>query len=226
MAQQTTELVSPGKIAHKDQGSTCDSPPPATAEHARTKELLAMVPAEDQSHLVEAATQKGVGSVPKRQGRHFLVALDPDAKHGQTQIALELVKRLSHPGDVIVLLSVLDPVFLDDPGMIPLAVPYSAALPPMTDQDRLHMLASLKRMREKRADELSQLVKEHFPDHDCYVHVVHGSPDKKILWAAEKHESDVIVIGKRKLGRFEQLFYHSVSNYVSSHANCTVIVAK
>lgn len=51
------------------------------------------------------------------------------------------------------------------------------------------MLSSLKRMREHRANELSELIKTHFPNHDCYVHVVHGSPDKKILWAAEQHVS-------------------------------------
>lgn len=44
-------------------------------------------------------------------------------------------------------------------------------------------------MREHRANELSELIKTHFPNHDCYVHVVHGSPDKKILWAAEQHVS-------------------------------------
>lgn len=53
-----------------------------------------------------------------------------------------------------------------------------------------------------------------------------GHPYDAILGFAEDHRSDLIVMGSRGLGGFEQMLLGSVSNYVAHHARCPVLVVR
>jgi len=56
--------------------------------------------------------------------------------------------------------------------------------------------------------------------------VVDADPREAILTAAELVRADTIFIGARGLGRMERLLLGSVSNYVVTHAHCTVEVVR
>lgn len=53
-----------------------------------------------------------------------------------------------------------------------------------------------------------------------------GSPAEEIINFAEKEAIDLIVIGDRGLGSVSRFFLGSVSNNVSRHASCPVLIVK
>jgi nucleotide-binding universal stress UspA family protein len=54
--------------------------------------------------------------------------------------------------------------------------------------------------------------------------VVDGDPREIILFEAERLKADAIFVGARGLGRVERLLLGSVSNFVVTHAPCSVEV--
>jgi nucleotide-binding universal stress UspA family protein len=56
--------------------------------------------------------------------------------------------------------------------------------------------------------------------------LLYGSPAEEIISFAEKEEVDLIVIGDRGLGSVTRFFLGSVSNKVSRHAPCPVLIVK
>jgi nucleotide-binding universal stress UspA family protein len=56
--------------------------------------------------------------------------------------------------------------------------------------------------------------------------LLYGSPAEEIINFAEKKEMDLIVIGDRGLGSVTRFFLGSVSNKVSRHASCPVLIVK
>lgn len=109
-------------------------------------------------------------------------------------------------------------------------------------------LNALRQLRKARIAELTRIAKTFPKDVKLLIHVVHGGTERKILAAAEQHVSarlffaklvgrieltyvlaqhaDLIILARRKLGRFEKLLTTSVSNWIVSHAPCAVLVAK
>lgn len=53
-----------------------------------------------------------------------------------------------------------------------------------------------------------------------------GDPADAILFAAEKHASDLIIVGRRGISRVERFLLGSVSSRVVNHAKCDVLVVK
>ena len=53
-----------------------------------------------------------------------------------------------------------------------------------------------------------------------------GYPDEAIVEFAKEHRPDVIVLGSRGSGGFEQIFVGSVSNYVAHHTSYPVLVVR
>jgi nucleotide-binding universal stress UspA family protein len=53
-----------------------------------------------------------------------------------------------------------------------------------------------------------------------------GSPAEEIIYFAEKEAIDLIVIGDRGLGSVSRFFLGSVSNNVTRHAPCPVLIVK
>ena len=53
-----------------------------------------------------------------------------------------------------------------------------------------------------------------------------GHPYEVIVRFAEEHGSDLVVVGSRGLGGFEQMLVGSVSNYVAHHASCPVLIVR
>ena len=154
---------------------------------------------------------------PESTGRHILVCLDPEAQGGQSDVALAAARKMIKAGDVVILFSVMSPMAVLDPGA------YSAF---SMSYDVEWQLQTLRNTRKARISELTTIAKTLPKDIKVLVHVVHGGTERKILAAAEQHHADLIILARRKLGRFEKLLSTSVSNWVVSHSNCPVLVAK
>jgi len=56
--------------------------------------------------------------------------------------------------------------------------------------------------------------------------IISGSPGSKIVDTANKEKFDLIVIGSRGLGRVQEAFLGSVSNYVTHKARMPVLLVK
>jgi len=56
--------------------------------------------------------------------------------------------------------------------------------------------------------------------------IISGSPGSKIVNTANKEKFDLIVIGSRGLGRVQEAFLGSVSNYVTHKARMPVLLVK
>lgn len=56
--------------------------------------------------------------------------------------------------------------------------------------------------------------------------IAHGVPAEEILKEAEKERYDLIVIGSRGLSEVKAFFLGSVSDKVSHHSTCSVLIVK
>jgi nucleotide-binding universal stress UspA family protein len=56
--------------------------------------------------------------------------------------------------------------------------------------------------------------------------VLYGSPESRIVEAAEKMPADLIILGSHGYSRWERLLLGSVSNSVLHHAPCSVLVVR
>ena len=58
------------------------------------------------------------------------------------------------------------------------------------------------------------------------VEVLFGSPERRVVEAAEEFGADLIVIGSHGYNQWERLLLGSVSNSIVHHAPCSVLVAR
>ncbi|CAM4019241.1 universal stress protein [Gillisia hiemivivida] len=56
--------------------------------------------------------------------------------------------------------------------------------------------------------------------------VVNGLPKKEILEKAESFDADLIVVGSQGQGAFSRFLLGSVSQYLATHAKCSVLIVK
>jgi nucleotide-binding universal stress UspA family protein len=61
---------------------------------------------------------------------------------------------------------------------------------------------------------------------DVNTAIHNGDPTKELLRLAETGEYDMIIMGRRGLGRLEGLFMGSVSHKISNLADCPVVTVK
>ncbi|MFB8181926.1 universal stress protein [Streptomyces sp. NPDC055966] len=77
--------------------------------------------------------------------------------------------------------------------------------------------------RQKMRQELADVLGEHAAD-TVRTHVVHGNAADVLLRASEGAE--VLVVGSRGRGGFARALLGSVSQHVSQHANCPVVIVR
>lgn len=56
--------------------------------------------------------------------------------------------------------------------------------------------------------------------------IVNGFPKKEILEKAESFDADLIVVGSQGQGAFSRFLLGSVSQYLATHAKCSVLIVK
>lgn len=58
------------------------------------------------------------------------------------------------------------------------------------------------------------------------VDILFGSPERRIVEAAEEFSADLIVIGSHGYNQWERLLLGSISNSIVHHAPCSVLIAR
>ena len=61
---------------------------------------------------------------------------------------------------------------------------------------------------------------------ECKYSQLIGNPGKTICEQANKQKADLILIGSRGLKGLKEMFLGSVSNYVTHHASCSVMIIR
>ena len=136
----------------------------------------------------------------------------------QSDAAMEMLKRFRlGPGDEIRAVSVIDMA-------VPMAVDiYGGYLPDSVEFERT--------AREHAGGILNETVlrlTEHFnePSLTISTEVLFGSPESRIVEAAEEFKPDLIVLGSHGYKAWERLLLGSVSDSVLHHVHCSVLIAR
>jgi nucleotide-binding universal stress UspA family protein len=82
----------------------------------------------------------------------------------------------------------------------------------------------------KNAEEIvssaSKLLMTLNPKINITTTIVSGLPKREILEKVESFDADLIVVGSQGHGAFSRFLLGSVSQYLATHANCSVMIAK
>ena len=145
----------------------------------------------------------------------ILLATD-GAKQGNA--ALEMLKRLSiQDGDQIVLVSVVDmpiPVGMDIYGGY---VPDTTELEKTAKDTAARVLSDAKdNLQNYLGDKKVEITTE----------LLFGSPESRIVEAAERVRPDLVVVGSHDYSAWERLLIGSVSDAAVHHAPCSVLVVR
>jgi Universal stress protein UspA and related nucleotide-binding proteins len=81
-------------------------------------------------------------------------------------------------------------------------------------------------LKEDGYEILAAAMQEVPKDIKAAMQVVIGQPSKTIIEFCEQEQCDLIIMGSRGLGKIEQFFMGSVSQYVLSHASCPVMISR
>lgn len=134
----------------------------------------------------------------------------------QSDAAISLLRSFAFkPGDEIKIISVVDMA-------VPMAVDiYGGYLPDTTDLEttaREHAAKVLKETCEKMEGICRDL--------SVTSEVLFGTPESRIVEAAESSGTDLIIVGSHGYNRWERLLLGSVSQSVVQHAPCSVMVVR
>lgn len=134
----------------------------------------------------------------------------------QGDAALEMIKRFAlGAGDHVKIVSVVDMA-------VPMAFDmYGGALPDTAELER-----NARENAGKLLDFTAEKLRAHFADIEVSTDVLFGSPDSRIVEAAEDMGSHLIVVGSHGYSRWERLLLGSVSDSVVHHAPCSVLVVR
>ncbi len=79
---------------------------------------------------------------------------------------------------------------------------------------------------DKIISEAIKILKEENESLNITTSVISGLPKKEILEKAESFGADLIVVGSQGQGAFSRLLLGSVSQYLATHAKCSVMILK
>nr|AOR51723.1 universal stress protein A [Phaffia rhodozyma] len=182
---------------------------PADLVGSSPKTKVSVLKDEDFSRIVNLKGTETSGN------RRIMLAYEDTA---DAKLALDYtLKTLARPGDHVFLVTIL-PITLVDAAYLSYAPEYN-----------LQEDAKWLRKMNDNALEVLKAQGAQFEDigADVTVHVAHGDPRFSLIALADFHDVNLIVIGRRKLGRFQKLITSgSVSQYVLTHANQNVLIVK
>ena len=87
-------------------------------------------------------------------------------------------------------------------------------------------IANAEKLGEKIVSDAVLIISEKNSSITITRSVVSGLPKKEILEKAESFDADLIVIGSQGQGAFSRLLLGSVSQYLATHAKCSVMIVK
>ena len=83
-----------------------------------------------------------------------------------------------------------------------------------------------QKMGDKIVLEASNVLKSKNEEFIITTNVVSGLPKSAILEKAESFDADLIVVGSQGQGAFSRFLLGSVSQYLATHAKCSVMIVK
>ncbi|XWS14926.1 hypothetical protein CRYUN_Cryun35bG0050600 [Craigia yunnanensis] len=107
-----------------------------------------------------------------------------------------------------------------NPGAIPFGGPSDIEVPAFTAAIEAHQ----KRITEAILNYAMQICSE--KKANVKTQVVIGDPKEKICEVVENLHADLLVMGSRAFGPIKRMFFGSVSNYCTKHAQCPVNIVK
>ena len=145
----------------------------------------------------------------------ILIATD-GTKQGEAAVAALSSLKLTASDDIKII-SVVD-----------MAVPstidvYGGYLPDTTELEK-----ASRENANRILDSAMTAAKAVAPENDLNVvgEVLYGSPESRIVEAAEKMPADLIIVGSHGYNRWERLLLGSVSDSVVHHAPCSVLIVR
>ena len=87
-------------------------------------------------------------------------------------------------------------------------------------------IANAEKLGEKIVSDAEIIISEKNSSIAITTSVVSGLPKKEILEKAESFDADLIVVGSQGQGAFSRLLLGSVSQYLATHAKCSVMIVK
>jgi nucleotide-binding universal stress UspA family protein len=87
-------------------------------------------------------------------------------------------------------------------------------------------IANAEKLGEKIVSDAVIIISEKNSSITITRSVVSGLPKKEILEKAESFDADLIVVGSQGQGAFSRLLLGSVSQYLATHAKCSVMIVK
>ena len=130
--------------------------------------------------------------------------------------ATEVLQKLKlGEGDMVKVVCVIDMA-------MPLAVDVYGGFAP----DTTAIENAAREHAARVVESTSHAVRDLSADVEIASEVLFGSPDTRIVEAAEEIGADLIVIGSHGYNRWERMLLGSVSESVVHHAHCSVLIAR
>lgn len=136
----------------------------------------------------------------------------------QSEAAIEMLAKFNlGEGDEIRIVSVIDMA-------VPMAVDiYGGYLPDTTEFEK-----TARENAGKILEESSKSLRSHFKDQTLNIatDVLFGSPESRIVEAADEFKPNLVVVGSHGYSTWERLLLGSVSDSVIHHVPCSVLVVR
>ena len=87
-------------------------------------------------------------------------------------------------------------------------------------------ISGAQKIGNKIVSEASNVLKSKNEEFIITTSVVSGLPKSAILEKAESFDADLIVVGSQGQGAFSRFLLGSVSQYLATHAKCSVMIVK
>ena len=87
-------------------------------------------------------------------------------------------------------------------------------------------IKNAQKIGDKIISEAIQVLKEKDSSLTITTSVINGLPKKEILEKADSFNADLIVVGSQGQGAFSRFLLGSVSQYLATHAKCSVMIVK
>jgi nucleotide-binding universal stress UspA family protein len=87
-------------------------------------------------------------------------------------------------------------------------------------------ISNAEKIGKEIVSEAGKILKEKNSSLLITKNVVSGLPKREILEKAKSFDADLIVVGSQGQGAFSRLLLGSVSQYLATHAKCSVMIVK
>ncbi len=88
------------------------------------------------------------------------------------------------------------------------------------------LISNIQKLGKKNISEAVKILRENNSSLIISTSLVSGLPKREILKKAESFDADLIVVGSQGQGAFSRFLLGSVSQYLATHAKCSVMIVK